>query len=974
MRIYLSLSCLLLTTTILFTQNFSGGFNFYLPPDDSTAQRFLPEFPAEPITAFVGISPEGHFEVEGVPTRFWGVNLTTGACFPVKEKAAFIAARMRKMGINLVRFHHMDNPWSGNEGTIFDRNLNTTRQLDPLTLDRLHYFLAQLKRNNIYVNMNLHVSRTFLEGDGVAQADSITDFGKGVTYFDGHLVNLQKEFAAQLLGSVNPYTGLAMVDDPVLGMVEITNENTLYGWWKDNRLRAFSEAGTLIARHVDTLDRKWHEFLEAKYGFTEFIEAAWEEESSPVTSINQILDGSFESGNINTAWQLELHETAMGAISADQSTVFSGNYSGRVQVDAVTGTDWHIQFKQAGLSFEAGKTYVLQFTARADQNRTINMGVMRDNAPYTYYGGAGFNLTTDWQNYIYTFTAPEDNLGNGRITVNFNNQTGTVWFDDFTFGEPNLNGLEPGETLANQSIRRVPYSERLIYSPQRIADLAEFYIGIQRDYYDEMYRYLKEDLDVKVPITGTNALVGPADVLSMESLDYIDDHAYWNHPWFPNEPWSTTDWLMSNLPMIQEADLGTMSGIFSGLAVEGKPYTISEYNHPFPNRYQTEMMPLLMGYASFHDADGLMFFEYNGGSPSDWEADFVPGFFSMHRNHALMGLSPVFGYAYRNYLLEAASSEVVSLSPEYVYKEIPQFDNGGRWDKLIPYDRTIGLSNTIRSNYENTEEPNFDDLPATEQTVFNSSTQEMLVDVAEGTMVLNAPNFISMAGFLQNMDGTSAGPIELVEANDFGVFAWMSLSDTLLTDAFSSVMVLSSKIQNAGMIWDGIETVRDDWGMAPTSIFPLNITLKIDVDASHLKIYPLNRVGKESSYFNVLPNNDGTFTLNLNQSTHKTLWFGVEVSQGPVNAQEELLPTRALSLFPNPAKDILQVEYQLNTSSAVALEMIDMTGRLVRKKQMANQAIGIHQERFNLEELPAGIYTLKLRVGTGVRTEKFVKQ
>ena len=153
---------------------------------------------------------------------------------------------MRKMGINLVRFHHMDNPWTGNEGTIFDRNLNNTRSLDPVTLDRLHYFLAQLKRNNIYVNMNLHVSRTFKEGDGVLHADSIVDFGKAVTYFDDHLVDLQKEYAEQLLTSVNPYTGLAMVDDPVLGMVEIANENTLYGFWKDNRLQPFSAGGSIL--------------------------------------------------------------------------------------------------------------------------------------------------------------------------------------------------------------------------------------------------------------------------------------------------------------------------------------------------------------------------------------------------------------------------------------------------------------------------------------------------------------------------------------------------------------------------------------------------------------------------------------------------------------------------------------------------------------------------------------------------------
>jgi len=43
---------------------------------------------------------------------------------------------------------------------------------------------------------------------------------------------------------------------------------------------------------------------------------------------------------------------------------------------------------------------------------------------------------------------------------------------------------------------------------------------------------------------------------------------------------------------------------------KGKPFTISESNHPFPNRYQTEDMLFLAAYACFHGADGIMIFDY----------------------------------------------------------------------------------------------------------------------------------------------------------------------------------------------------------------------------------------------------------------------------------------------------------------------------------------------------------------------------
>ena len=251
-------------TNLFYAQNFNEGFNFYLPPDDSTTQWFLPTFPAKEIKSFISIDQDGHFTSEGKPIRFWGVNFTTSSCFPLKEKSSFIAARMRKMGINLVRFHHMDNGWTDNEGTIFMRSADNTRDLDPVALDRLFFLLAEMKKNNVYANINLHVSRVFKDGDGVEDADSIWHFAKGVTYFDPHLIFLQKEFAQKLLTTDNPYTGLSLAEDPVIAMVEITNENTLYGMWKGDQLKPFSEGGDIMMRHAVMLDTRWQDFFGAE--------------------------------------------------------------------------------------------------------------------------------------------------------------------------------------------------------------------------------------------------------------------------------------------------------------------------------------------------------------------------------------------------------------------------------------------------------------------------------------------------------------------------------------------------------------------------------------------------------------------------------------------------------------------------------------------------------------------------------------
>ena len=108
------LACLTLTLVFLQTgplssQPFSGGFSFILPVNDSSAQRFLPSFPAKTIVEADRVTTSGgQFIVGGKPIKFWGVNIVAGGAFPPKDKAAAIAARLRKMGVNLVRFHHLD--------------------------------------------------------------------------------------------------------------------------------------------------------------------------------------------------------------------------------------------------------------------------------------------------------------------------------------------------------------------------------------------------------------------------------------------------------------------------------------------------------------------------------------------------------------------------------------------------------------------------------------------------------------------------------------------------------------------------------------------------------------------------------------------------------------------------------------------------------------------------------------------------
>ena len=168
---------------------------------------------------------------DGTRFRIWGVNICGAACFPEKEDAVRLADQLARMGVNCVRFHHMDSGWS----VMFDKSRNDTRQLSAETLDRLDYLVAEFKKRGIYANLNLNVGRRFKPGDGVRDADKL-GYGKSCTYFHPRLIELQHEYARQLLTHSNRYTGAEYRNEPCVATIEIVNENSVLEGWVGGRL------------------------------------------------------------------------------------------------------------------------------------------------------------------------------------------------------------------------------------------------------------------------------------------------------------------------------------------------------------------------------------------------------------------------------------------------------------------------------------------------------------------------------------------------------------------------------------------------------------------------------------------------------------------------------------------------------------------------------------------------------------------
>jgi len=217
---------------------------------------------------FIGVK-NGHLgKPDGSRFRIWGVNITGwtlgSANLPPKDQAAAWATALARAGVNCLRFHFLDLPtrvpateasevsaqlaaevagerFKRRPAGLVDSRRHDNLALDPEALDRLDYFVAQLKSRGIYANLNLNVGMRYLPADGVPDAAAIT-LSKGFTYFGTRMIELQKNYARMLLTHLNPYTKTEYRHEPAVAAVEIVNENSLYEFWMRNWLRG--ELGT----------------------------------------------------------------------------------------------------------------------------------------------------------------------------------------------------------------------------------------------------------------------------------------------------------------------------------------------------------------------------------------------------------------------------------------------------------------------------------------------------------------------------------------------------------------------------------------------------------------------------------------------------------------------------------------------------------------------------------------------------------
>ncbi len=825
----------------------------------------------------VAVDTNGQFVLSGRRVRFLGVNFAGDSPFMPTNNAEAVAARLAKFGVNNVRFHHMDAPWAYNGGLLAYTSASSTN-FNPAQLERVHYIVSRLKAHGIYADINLLVGRQYRAGDGLGPEVTGMDWKDAhvLGFFYDPALALHKDYATKLLTPTNRFTGLSLAKDPAVAFVEIINENGLLQKWLDGGL------DRLPARYATNLQARWNGWLAARYTNDAALLAAWNV-SNQALGTNLLSNGAFSNGL--TGWVTEQHYNARASFT--RTFDFTNSQpSAKVAVTNADTVAWYIQLNYPGLKLTSNQAYTLSFWAKSSPATNADASVMQAHADWAglgYYQSLG--LTTNWQQFTNCFQASATDT-NARVNFGgMGNKLATFWFADVRLQPGGQIGVfPPGASLAAGTVPNVRYTGSG-YTGTREArrDWLRFLRDLEYSYYDTMVAHLRTNIGYAGLIFGTIMANSPATVQTR--LDVIDSHAYWQHPQFPGQPWDPVNWYVPNISMVNTlGDNNTLAGL-ARQRIKGKPFTVTEYQHPSPNYYGAEGPLLLAAYAGLQDWDGIWLFDYGQGN-NVVPMGYVRGFFEIGQHPTKMANLLLAANLFRRGDVQPAVQEfTMALTPD---RELDLLQNTWAWGLFSSSQLGVPgkLAFTSRlSAAVGTNATGLTDPPAAPPgNVLASDTGELRWDLTQtnyGLVTFDTARTKAIVGFATNRPVTLGGLTLQPGTSQLG---WCTLGVTLMrgevfTNDCTLLAVASGWWENTGQVWTDADkdSVGNQWGQAPVLTEVVPFTLTLPVGTNYVRAWSLDERGQRKAAL-ALTGDAASTTLSVTTNAG-SIWYELDVAR-----------------------------------------------------------------------------------------------
>ncbi len=347
----------------------------------------------------------------------------------------------------------------------------------------------------------------------------------------------------------------------------------------------------------------------------------------------------------------------------------------------------------------------------------------------------------------------------------------------------------------------------------------------------------------------------------------------------------TKEWRIRNLPMVN-----SMSCI-EHLAAErvlNKPYTVSEYNHPFPNQYGAEGQLMLRAYGALQGWDGV--FEYTYNHSPDFEPNRNTYFFSIIARTDVLAHFPACAAMFlRGDVCEAKTSIIAAAESASCFEQLVASKAVSVSISSAGFDPRLTLIHKTAVDLTGKQATAPSSVAKPEGKVLVSDTGELTWNTElpqAGYWTVDTPNTKLFTGFPKGRI-IQLGGVTLAIGKTRLDWATVSLVSRRATGFGESgrpaniLLAATGLAENKGMVIEQVNaqeiTLHDQWGTGPVCVEGVPATITLPSAPAKTKCFALDPSGNRKKSVPVATGDDGGTKIILGPE-HETVWYEIEIS------------------------------------------------------------------------------------------------
>jgi hypothetical protein len=427
---------------------------------------------------------------------------------------------------------------------------------------------------------------------------------------------------------------------------------------------------------------------------------------------------------------------------------------------------------------------------------------------------------------------------------------------------------------------------------------------------------------------------------------------------------TASDWRNTRNSMLTETYGGTVYSA-AQCRVRGKAFVMGHTGIAHPRPYASDLTTLFPAYAGLQDWDGVFFSIWSDNARSGADKVDSNSTWNIVDKPGILAMLPVATSMIRSGSVLPSDKElVIDNTREDI--EQPRFHATSAFSMSISTDLRIPVFRRMSMNGLVAERESFlphRDISALSDQVdvsaLDAENEQIFWNAAEATFRVETPRHIMLSGGGEGRIVST--PSFIVEQTTTGAppaIGIASLTSLPIAESPRSLLVVGSRAQNSGQVYDPATGRFTTWGTAPLQMEGVGMRITLTAPSfDTLRVIPLGPDGRASRAATIVERRTGgrfPFTIATNDAGSP--WFRLEFAKTSTSVDEDPVAGRVV-VAPNPVNGS-EMRVQI-PDGADRLDVVDMTGAVVSSYTVYGGTTAV----VTSSHLPSGAYAVRVHAG-----------